>query len=125
MEGKFLFLVVKHQDGHWSFPKGHKDGLETDIESAKRELYEETGIKNIDIKNEKFEVSYEYEKNNIREQKTVYYFLAEVLGESEGIPENFKNEILENEFVSLEEAKRRINFENYNDLLEKLKNIFL
>ena len=33
--------------GHWDFPKGHVDKGETEIETATRELEEETGIKKI------------------------------------------------------------------------------
>ncbi|MEN9202936.1 MAG: NUDIX domain-containing protein [Thermostichus sp. DG_1_6_bins_120] len=40
----WLYLLVQHQKGHWAFPKGHKDGLETDLETARRELEEETGL---------------------------------------------------------------------------------
>ena len=38
-------LLVKSQGGKWSFPKGHcEGGQETDLECAKRELYEETSV---------------------------------------------------------------------------------
>ena len=38
-------LLVKSQGGKWSFPKGHcEGGSETDLECAKRELYEETSV---------------------------------------------------------------------------------
>ena len=33
--------------GHWDFPKGHVDKGETEVETAIRELEEETGVKNI------------------------------------------------------------------------------
>ena len=38
------FLILRQTNGHWSFPKGHKEGDESDKESALRELAEETGI---------------------------------------------------------------------------------
>ncbi len=38
-------LLVKSHGGKWSFPKGHcEGGQETDLECAKRELYEETSV---------------------------------------------------------------------------------
>lgn len=40
-------LLVKHNAGHWDFPKGHVEEGETEFETAIREVKEET---NIDIK---------------------------------------------------------------------------
>ncbi|MEG2928979.1 MAG: NUDIX domain-containing protein [Oscillospiraceae bacterium] len=38
-------LLIKHANsGHWSFPKGHVEEGETEEETAKREIMEETGI---------------------------------------------------------------------------------
>lgn len=39
------YLVIQHRHGqHFSFPKGHKEKNETDIETALREVSEETGL---------------------------------------------------------------------------------
>lgn len=38
------FLLVQQNDGHWGFPKGHVEGSETEIETAEREIREETGL---------------------------------------------------------------------------------
>ena len=37
--------IVNQNYDSWSLPKGHIDPGETKIDAAKRELYEETGIK--------------------------------------------------------------------------------
>lgn len=37
-------LLVRQRKGHWSFPKGHTEGLETEEETALREILEETGL---------------------------------------------------------------------------------
>ena len=43
--GNTEILLIKHiNSGHWSFPKGHVEGDETEEETAKREIMEETGI---------------------------------------------------------------------------------
>ena len=42
------FLVIQHStesnevEGHWDFPKGHIENNETELETATRELHEET-----------------------------------------------------------------------------------
>ena len=38
------YLLLKHIQGHWSFPKGHIEEGETLEETAIRETFEETGI---------------------------------------------------------------------------------
>ncbi len=38
-----IALVHQHGDS-WSFPKGHIEDGETDLEAARREIYEETGL---------------------------------------------------------------------------------
>ena len=43
-QGEVQFLLVQHHAGHWAFPKGHAEKGETDIQTAMRELREETGI---------------------------------------------------------------------------------
>ena len=43
------FLVVRHNVGHWAFPKGHPEGHETERESALRELRKETGITKVQL----------------------------------------------------------------------------
>ena len=39
--GNTEILLIKHiNSGHWSFPKGHVEGDETEEETAKREIME-------------------------------------------------------------------------------------
>ena len=38
------YLLARHNGGHWSFPKGHVEGKETEEETAAREILEETGL---------------------------------------------------------------------------------
>ena len=40
----YSFLLIQHQAGHWGFPKGHAISGELPVETACRELQEETGI---------------------------------------------------------------------------------
>jgi len=45
--GENKFLLLKYRSSHWDFPKGHVDEGETEDETMKREVWEETGIKEI------------------------------------------------------------------------------
>ena len=42
--GHILFAVVQEQSGAYSFPKGHMENNETEMETARREILEETGL---------------------------------------------------------------------------------
>ena len=51
--GKVLLLrhssISSRGGGHWDFPKGHIDDGETEIQTALRELEEETGIAHANV----------------------------------------------------------------------------
>jgi len=78
------FLLIQHlsksngNEGHWDFPKGHVEGNETELETAKRELVEETGI--IDFRlldGFRHRIEYFFQKGNEIIPKEVIFFLAE------------------------------------------------
>ena len=56
-------LMIQMNLGHWSFPKGHVEGNESELETAIREVKEET---NIDILIDRFRIS-----NNITTMLTL------------------------------------------------------
>lgn len=43
------YLVLYHRGTYWNFPKGKVESGESEVETAKRELIEETGISNVQI----------------------------------------------------------------------------
>lgn len=44
---KYFLLVYSVKNGEWSFPKGHIEPNETEKETALREIFEETAIKDL------------------------------------------------------------------------------
>lgn len=42
--GEIKFLLIKQHDEYWHFPKGHVEDKETEIDTAIREIKEETNI---------------------------------------------------------------------------------
>ena len=42
-----LILVVQQKNGTWSLPKGHVEKGEEIFETAKREIYEESGVEDL------------------------------------------------------------------------------
>ena len=74
--GQILYVIVQEQGGAYSFPKGHMEGDETETETARREIFEETGLRPEFISG-----FYEQDEYSLREKpgtkKRVTYFLAE------------------------------------------------
>lgn len=68
------FLAIKSKiNGHWGFPKGHMEKDETEKETAKREVLEETGLSIIILDEFRAEIEYKLEGNII---KKVVYFIG-------------------------------------------------
>ena len=74
--GQILYVAVQEQSGAYSFPKGHMEGGETERETARREIFEETGLRPDFISG-----FCEQDEYSLREKpgtmKRVTYFLAE------------------------------------------------
>lgn len=74
---------MRHAD-RWDLPKGHCDPGESDVQTALREMEEETGISRHRIRLDpefRFEISYpvRYKRHGDQVfQKTVVYFLGEI-----------------------------------------------
>lgn len=46
---KNLFLLLHYPSGHWDFPKGHVEKGETEKQTLRREIMEETGISMLEV----------------------------------------------------------------------------
>ena len=75
-DGELLFVVVQEKGGAYSYPKGHMEGDETEMETARREIFEEVGLRPAFLPGFRVEDEYDLaEKPGTR--KRVVYFLAE------------------------------------------------
>ena len=104
-------LLVQESEGHWGLPKGHVEENETEEETAKREVKEET---NLDVK---IDLSKKFELNYIIDDeidKTVYFFPAKVIG---GEIKRQESEINEIKWVSIDEATSVISYDNAKEML--------
>lgn len=112
-------LLIRQNQGHISFPKGHVEEGETHQETALRETYEETGIKAKIISNKEYIVNYDT-KEGIN--KDVIFFLAEVLEDGDMHPQ--EGEIKEVFWASFEDVKELLTYDDMKELwLEVRKNV--
>ena len=108
-------LLVRHNKGHWDFPKGHVEDGETEIQTAIREVKEET---NIDVEvNEEYRYSTKYSpKENVI--KEVIYFLARNISDNKQAQ---LEEVSEVKWVEFKTAIDTITFDSSRDILIQLK----
>ncbi|MBD3342492.1 MAG: NUDIX domain-containing protein [Candidatus Lokiarchaeota archaeon] len=68
--------IVSNKGKSWTFPKGHVEQGETPLEAAKREIYEETGISDIQlIKGLGFYVRKKIKSKGLVVKKKIHMFL--------------------------------------------------
>lgn len=112
--GKLEFLLVYQSNGHYSFPKGHMEDNETEIETTLREIKEET---NIDVEldtNFKEEITYLIEHKNV--MKKAVYFVAKPISFD---LKNQEGEITECSWNDYETTKEKLEYENIIEVFEK------
>jgi len=114
-----LFLLIQHQAGHWGFPKGHANPGESALETAKRELEEETGIRDCEVLEEpSFVEHYSFVKEGEPIEKTVTYFLAFVNSMEVQLQ---AEEIQNSAWICFEEAVKLITFDANRQVLREVK----
>ena len=105
-------LLIHHNDGHWDLPKGHIENGETEVQTAIREVKEET---NIDVQvNTKHRYITEYSPME-GVWKEVIFFIATKLG-GEPVPQ--ESEVQEVGWFSIEEAVEKITYDNTREVLK-------
>jgi bis(5'-nucleosidyl)-tetraphosphatase len=118
VEGIWKVLLILHKGGrHWAFPKGRSNPGETPLESARRELKEETGL-DIEklLQEEPLTERYEFRRKGEIVIKTVQYFPAVVSGTVRLQPE----EIQDAKWVLLKEAVRHLTFREAKEMCRML-----
>jgi len=109
------FFLIQQEEGHWSFPKGHQEAGESGLETAKRELGEETGISKYDItETVSFDEQYFWQHGKIKVDKTVTYFPCFVESQSYKID---GKEIINAGWFTYPKALERLTYDNTKKLL--------
>ena len=111
-------LLIKHNGGHTSFPKGHMEEGETLKETAVRETLEETGIE-AEIKSEVcFINTYTPKENYIKD--VLFFIGAKVNGQ----PRPQLEEVSLCDFFSYEDAIKELTYDIDKEILKKAYHVY-
>ncbi len=114
--GNTEILLVRHiRSGCWSFPKGHMEEGETEEETARREIKEETGLDVLLDTGFRETVTFSPKRGT---RKTVVYFVGMALSH-ELIPQ--QEEISQLRWLEIGQAAETLSYENDRIVAAKAK----
>ena len=128
---KIEYLLLKHNDTYWNFPKGTLEKGEMEIETTKREIKEETGLINIKIipgfktwEKYFYRAPKDYRKIELRGKvffKVVNFYLAE--SKTKDVKISFEHQGYE--WLEFKEAMERLKkYKSSQKILKKANEFF-
>lgn len=118
IENENHYLIIKSLNGDVGFPKGHMEVGESELETAIRELKEETGIEVDVIKGFRYAVEYPLLKIPDKIKQTVYFLgkcvLCDIVCQ--------ETEVAEACFLPYKEAIKVLTFEETKSILKEAEN---
>ncbi len=114
--GKFFYLLLHYQSGHWDFPKGNIEKGEKLQDTVKREVREETRIDDVKfILDFKETIKYFYRLKGKIIFKTVVFYLVETKTKDVKI----SREHIGYKWLPYDQALKQVTFKNAKEILKK------
>jgi len=121
-EGKIYYLLLHYPSGaragknYWDLAKGHVEKGEKELDTARREVEEETGLKDIKfVEGFREWIKYFFRAKGKNIFKIVTFFLAE----TETAEVKISSEHMGFKWLPYEEALKQLNFKNAKVILKK------
>lgn len=115
IDDKIKYMLIREKNGFWVFPKGHMEFEETEHETARREIKEETSIDVRFIDGFRYMDEHSLAREGHPEiMKQTIFFLAEY-ERQDYYPQ--ESEIAEIELVEYELAMEKIQLDNFKRIL--------
>lgn len=114
--GKRLYLLLKYGKGYWDLPKGHVESGEGEEQTARREIFEETGISELEFQPLfRHPVSYWFMRGGEKIPKAVIFFLAKTSQKEVALSDEHVGFL----WLPYNLAFGKMSYKNAKDVLEK------
>lgn len=121
-ENKIKYLLLHYprgsriQESYWDFSKGHVEKGETEGKAMRREVFEETGIRDLELV-PKFRETIKYFFR--WEKKTIFKIVVFYLGETKIEKVQISAEHMGYKWLEYEDAMKKLTFDNAKEILKK------
>jgi 8-oxo-dGTP pyrophosphatase MutT (NUDIX family) len=106
-EGDLEILLIQDAKDRWTIPKGHIEPGETAVATAKREIGEEAGLKNVEMQGWLGKIHFRYRRIDKLVLMTTQIYLVKALGDTNAIQK--------------EEWMNGIKWFKFNDALDEIE----
>ncbi|MDO8486654.1 MAG: NUDIX domain-containing protein [Candidatus Staskawiczbacteria bacterium] len=124
--GKPFYLLLRYFSGHWEFAKGHIEKGESNEETVKREIEEETGIKEIKIipgfkeyVKYFFRASYGLKGEEKKKAPWIFKLVVFYLAQTKEIEVKISKEHKDFIWLPYEDAFKKLTYKNAKNILKK------
>jgi len=121
-ENKIFYLLLHYprnssaSKNYWDLPKGHIKKEETEARAMRREVFEETGIKDLKLVSKFREVIKYFFK---RKGKIIFKMVVFYLGETKNKEVKISDEHIDYDWLPYEKALKQLTFKNAKEILKK------
>jgi 8-oxo-dGTP pyrophosphatase MutT (NUDIX family) len=112
-----LFLLIRDSYQNWGFPKGHVEKEETHAAAAIREVAEETGLAQLDLRSELDTIDWYFRADGTLVHKVCAFYLIESAA-GETCPQHAEG-ITDCRWLTYAEAARLVSYANARRVLEQ------
>ncbi len=114
-DNKIKILLIQDAKSRWTIPKGHIEPGETAKQTARREIGEETGLKNIDILGWLGKINFRYRRINKLVLMTTQVYLVHAKDNNEPIQK--EDWMISIKWFDFDEALDLIEYEDISKLM--------
>lgn len=124
-KNKIEYLLLHYRAGHWDFPKGHIEKGESEEDALRREVFEETGIRDLKlIPGFRKTIKYFFKarpdkREKIRGKDTILKLVVFYLAETKTKKVKISFEHVGYKWLPYDSALKQLTFKNAKDILKR------